>query len=94
MRLSNPQLQKVEMSMKVVFFFISIGNRQLSFNITVNFVIVKGKRVWSSSNIYHAVCERQEVKLSNIHYVSSSGLLVKDEGGTQVRARVVLTHHG
>ena len=40
----------------------------------------------------YAVCERQETKLSNIHHVSSSGLLVRDEGGTQVRARVVLTH--
>ena len=45
-----------------------------------------------SSNIHHIVCERQEVKLSNIHCVSSSGLLVRDEGGTQVR--VVLAHNG
>ena len=32
--------------------------------------------------------------MSNIHCVSSSCLLIKDEGGTQVRVRVVLTHHG
>ena len=91
----TPSCKKLKCQQKLLFF--SIGNRQLSFNITVNFirfVIVKGKRVWSSSNIYHAVCERQEMKLSNIHYVSSSGLLVRDEGGTQVRARVFLMHHG
>ena len=42
--------------------------------------------VWNSSNIHHAVCERQETKLSNIHHVC---LLVKDEGGTWV----VWNHH-
>ena len=91
----TPSCKKLKCQQMLCFYF-SIGNRQLSFNITVNFirfVIVKGERVWSSSNIHHPVCERQEMKLSNIHYVSSSGLLVKDEGGTQVRARVVLTHH-
>ena len=96
--LSEPQVQKFEMSAN---FFCVVGNTEPSFHL---FIVVAWNSkyslcyctnwgVWSSSNIHHPVCERQEMKLSNIHCVNSSCLLVRDEGGTQVRVRVVLTHH-